>query len=693
MNELTVAVRFLHLTASMLLLGIFAFLCWIAHPAVRRAGAAACAHFPQFQQSLWRISAWSLAVVFATDLAGFALEAAAMVGLPAAQALTVNTLSAVLTTQFGWGWLLRQGLLILLGGLLVPLMRPGWRAAGMYYAGFGLAAGLLAALVAASHAAASEGVMLVLQLGADVLHLLSAGIWLGALIPLALLLSWCRRSDMAWAGSVAQEATRRFSLVGIGTVTTLLVTGVFNAWQLVGDIAPLVGTPYGRLLLAKLGVLVPLLAVAATNLLYIKPRLLTIAPSQNRLEFLDLLTRLRRNALAEAGLGAGILLLVAVLGITSPARHVQPEWPFTFRWNWEVNKNLPEKRFPILIGKSFPEKRFSIMLGAGLVACALVPLGYAILRRRHRRWAFGLALAGLSGGAALALPALELDAYPDTYRRSAVTYQAISVANGWHLYQEHCVICHGIAGFGDGPAARTLSTKPADLTGKHTGDHTAGDLFWWVNHGIVNTQMPGFQQVLKEEENWDLINYLRTLSAAEQGRGMAPLLESAWLVAPDFAYQTLAGENKSLKEYRGQKVVLLVLFTWPQSQPRLKQLDAMHDALSAADVEVLAVPRDARVFLDRDQAEPLSLSIAIDGSLEAFETYSILRRSLSEEGMRPDAPMPSHMEFLIDRQGYVRARWIADESRGWTNAELLMREIAQLNQEEPSAPAPDDHVH
>jgi putative copper resistance protein D len=693
MDALTVAVRFVNMAASTLPLGIFAFLCLIGHPALRRAGPVAREEFLHFQQSLWRIVAWSLAVIFLSGLLGFALQAASMAGLPLARALTLDTLSAALTTQYGWGWLLRQVLLILLAVLLAPLMRPVWRAAGVYYAGFTLAAALLASLVIASHAAAGEGTMLVVQLVADMSHLLAAGIWLGALIPLALLLSWCRRNDLAWSGAVAQEATRRFSLMGIATVSTLLVTGLFNAWQLVGGIPQLVGTSYGRLLLIKLGMLLPLLALAAINLLYIKPRMLVIAPYRSGTEFRDLLTRLRRNAVGEAGIGTAVLLVVAMLGVTAPALHVQPEWPFTYRWNWEVNKALPEKRFPILVGKTFPEKRLSILIGAGLAACALLPFGYAVMRRRHRRWALGLGLAAVGGGAALALPALELDAYPATYRRSAVPYQAISVANGWHLYQEHCVICHGIAGFGDGPAAATLNGKPADLTGKHTGDHTAGDLFWWVSHGIVNTPMPGFDQVLNEEERWDLINYLRTLSAAEQGRSMAPLLEPAWLVAPEFAYRTLAGENKSLKEHRGQNVVLLVLFTWPQSQPRLQQLDAMHDALSAAGVEVLAVPRDAGAILDRHQTQPLSLSVAIDGSQEAFETFGMLRRSLSEEGMRPDAPLPSHMEFLIDRQGYIRARWIADESRGWANAELLMREVTQLNQEKPSAPAPDDHVH
>jgi putative copper resistance protein D len=105
------------------------------------------------------------------------------------------------------------------------------------------------------------------------------------------------------------------------------------------------------------------------------------------------------------------------------------------------------------------------------------------------------------------------------------------------------------------------------------------------------------------------------------------------------------------------------------------------------------VPRDAAAFPGDAESGASSLDVAIDGSQEAFETYSVFRRSLSERGMRPDPPVPSHMEFLIDRQGYVRARWIAAENRGWSNAELLLREIATLNAEKPSAPAPDDHVH
>jgi putative copper resistance protein D len=693
MAELTIAVRFLHLAASMLPLGIFAFICLIGRPAAVKAGAGVTVLFAEYERRLWRILAWSLAVIFLTGLAGFALQASVMTDLPLALAFTSDTFTSVLATQYGKAWLLRQAFLAGLAGVAFMLMRGKDRLALWRDIGLALAAGFLACIALTGHAAAGEGATLVLQLGSDALHLLAAGMWLGALVPLALLLDACRRTDTAWAAAIAKEATRRFSLLGLATVGTLVITGVFNAWQLVGDIPPLLGTAYGRLLLLKLGLLVPMLALAATNLLSIRPRMLATAPANSA--FGNLVERLRRNALLEAGIGGAILLVVATLGVTAPARHVQPEWPFNFRYSWEINKKLPDKRFGILYGKNFHEQGVSILVGGGLAVLALLPFGYAILRRRYRSVALSVGIGALGGGAALALPALWVDAYPTTYRRPAVPYQAISVQSGLQNFQRLCVSCHGIGGFGDGPAGVALKPKPADLTAKHTGDHTAGDLFWWISHGKEGTGMPGFQETLSEEARWDLINFLRTLSAAEQARQMAPLLEAPWLAAPDFVYRTLSGENKSLKEHRAQGVVLLVLFTWPQSQARLTQLAGLYDRFASAGVTLLAVPWDAAALdaKSRRALNALQFDPIMDGSQEAFSTYTLFRRSLSEAGTRPDPPIPAHMEFLIDRQGYVRARWIAAESRGWTNADLLLREIAQLNQEKPSTPAPDDHVH
>jgi putative copper resistance protein D len=205
--------------------------------------------------------------------------------------------------------------------------------------------------------------------------------------------------------------------------------------------------------------------------------------------------------------------------------------------------------------------------------------------------------------------------------------------------------------------------------------------------------MPGFAASLEEEERWDMINFLRALSAAERARQMSALVEpEPWLVAPDFVYRTLADESRSLKDHRGNEVIMLTLFSLPDSRPRLLQLEQAHSQLQSKNVKVLAIPKEVKEIESLKSAIK-SLSLVTDGSQEAFDTYALFRRSFSEQGTLPDPPVPPHMEFLIDRQGYVRARWIPRDGAGWDKMENLFRDIDRLNQEKPSAPAPDEHVH
>ena len=114
--------------------------------------------------------------------------------------------------------------------------------------------------------------------------------------------------------------------------------------------------------------------------------------------------------------------------------------------------------------------------------------------------------------------------------------------------------------------------------------------------------------------------------------------------------------------------------------------------MQAKNVKVLLVPRELSDVRGLD-GQIKSLSLVTDGSREAFDAYALYRRSFSEQGTQPDPPVPPHMEFLIDRQGYVRARWIPRDGAGWDKLDNLFRDVDRLNQEKPSAPAPDDHVH
>src|SRR5262249_36439518 len=147
---------------------------------------------------------------------------------------------------------------------------------------------------------------------------------------------------LSWAGStpqpstllIAKEATVRFSRIGFVSVVTLLITGIFNAWYLVGEIPRLLGTDYGYLLLVKLASLIPLMGLASRNRWRLKPRLDALTSHDDLEKIPPLLAQIRRGVMGEVSLGAAILLIVGAMGITPPARHVQPDWPFSFRLDW-----------------------------------------------------------------------------------------------------------------------------------------------------------------------------------------------------------------------------------------------------------------------------------------------------------------------------------------------------------------------
>jgi copper resistance protein D len=110
---------------------------------------------------------------------------------------------------------------------------------------------------------------------------------------------------------------------------------------------------------------------------------------------------------------------------------------------------------------------------------------------------------------------------------------------------------------------------------------------------------------------------------------------------------------------------------------------------------VLAVPVNE---LNTQDLEAISVNspflVATQGAPEITKSYTLFRRTLSNPDLAGQGTTPKHMEFLIDRYGYLRARWIPEvDGAGWTDISALMREIGQLNREGEIRPPPDDHVH
>lgn len=620
-------------------------------------------------------------LLLVSGVAALAYQSAVVIGRPAAALDPADWLKLLGQSRFGTVWLVRHGLLLLLAALL--LLREHERS-GADWALVRGEAWLLAAVGAgamawAGHAAAVEPAALTAAL-LDALHLIAAGTWFGALLPLAGLLRAASAEAGADARPFAVLAVRRFSRLALAAMLAVVATGLGNAWFQVGSAPALVGTPYGWLLLLKIALLIPVLVLAQQSRRHLLPRLSGDGDAVGR----PAMARLGRFVASEAVLALFILLLTSALSLSPPALHDSPWWPFARRLSYEVAVELGGQT-RVLIGSQ-------IAIG-GLLAAIV-----GLLLRRTRTVVLGGGLALLVVGLWVAVPPMAVDAYPTTYRRSSVPYQAASVATGAGLFQTHCAVCHGPGGRGDGPGGAGLPKLPADLTAPHTAQHTAGDMFWWLTHGIPASGMPPFGQKLSEEERWDLINFIRALSAGERARQMIPLVQvnRPWLVAPDFSIVVGPTPPRPLKEFRDFWMALLVFFSLPDSRPRLVELAEAYHTLQGLGVEVVAVPlTDGEGIIRRLGAKPpILFPVITDGAAEIAAAYTLFGRTVGPEALRPNPPPSRHVEFLLDHQGYVRARWIPGQpGKGWDDLKTLVNEIQILDKEAPSGPPPEEHVH
>jgi mono/diheme cytochrome c family protein len=89
-----------------------------------------------------------------------------------------------------------------------------------------------------------------------------------------------------------------------------------------------------------------------------------------------------------------------------------------------------------------------------------------------------------------------------------------SITRGGELYAIHCQMCHGQTGEGNGPIAPFLANKPANLTSPVVQSKSDGSIFLTITNGVEG-KMPPLNENLTVPERWDLVNYLRTITAAD----------------------------------------------------------------------------------------------------------------------------------------------------------------------------------
>ena len=85
-----------------------------------------------------------------------------------------------------------------------------------------------------------------------------------------------------------------------------------------------------------------------------------------------------------------------------------------------------------------------------------------------------------------------------------------SLARGAVVFHERCAACHGEAGRGDGPKAKTLKgPRPADLTDPRVmGGTTLLEIFRRIAIGVPGTAMPEFAEDVPDEDRWAVAAYV-----------------------------------------------------------------------------------------------------------------------------------------------------------------------------------------
>lgn len=593
--------------------GALLTLAWLAPPVLALLGRDA----PAVARRLAWVAGLSILAAVLLTLGWLAVQSAALAGSATDAPLVLQE------TLFGHLVLARLGLLCLTG-LALARHRP-WLAAVLAGA---------AVVTQAGHAhawAMYDGPSWLLLSGA--VHLLAAATWLGGLVPLLLLVA-------AAPPGTAALASTRFGPLGTGCVLLLAGTALFQAGVLVGTLPGLVGTGYGLVALAKLGLFLGLLGFAARNRFRLTPALSGGAPGAAKRDLV-------RSIAAETAVGLLVVVAAGLLTSLPPAMHVEPLWPFAWRLSLEA------------VQEDASLRQEGVLAVAVLASAALL-VAAAFLRRFRARWLIALAGAIM---VFFALPHLDLllaEAYPTQYWQSPTGFASASIADGATLYPVHCASCHGAEGRGDGPAASTLPVSLVDLTAEHLWAHEDGELFWWLSHGITapdgSLAMPGFADALTDNQRWALIDWVRANNA-----GVAWAATGAWprpIQAPGLQASCPDGRSATLDALRGQ--VVRIVFGPARTVPGVITIQAASDPRPASGDGLCTTDDDA-----------------------------VLRAYAAVTGVAPDGMAGT--QILVDGGGWLRAVQRSGAVPSWNDPSALAAAVRDV-QAHPLALAPHSHV-
>jgi copper transport protein len=316
--------RIVELVGLGLLLGLIAFRMLVWGPAVDAtsdlAAAARESALRHGQRMFWR-AFWTLAVVSGVAEAGILAAKSAVVfhtGLIFAAVHPAGAFRLVGASRFGdvLGW--RSAALL----ALVAVAFVTWTAEGASAPSSGrrwplaLMAlfGVTALTFLATQGHASQAPLAPLSIAADAAHLTGAAIWIGGLPCLVAVLLRAPRALPDAGRALASATLRRFSRVALWSVVVIAVTGLARMTGELSSPTQLVTTGYGRDLMLKASLLLPILVLARRNRRLVAALAGGLTPTAARLR------AVARSVQMELAISMGIVVVAAILVAQIPGR-------------------------------------------------------------------------------------------------------------------------------------------------------------------------------------------------------------------------------------------------------------------------------------------------------------------------------------------------------------------------------------
>jgi copper transport protein len=319
-----VAARVVELAALGLLLGTLAFRMLVWGPAVEAARGLAAAEretaLRDGQRAFWR-AFWPLAVLAGVAESGILAAKSAVVfhtGLVDAALHPASAYRLVSASRFGdlLGW--RSAALV----ALIAVAFLAWTAesAGPPSAGRRGPSALMALLgitaltLLAGQGHASQAPLAPLSIAADAVHLGGAAIWIGGLPCLVAVLLRAPRALPESGRLLASATLSRFSRVALWSVAVIAVTGLGRMAGELSSPAQLWSTGYGRNLMLKASLMVPILVLARRNRRFVAALAGGLTPTAARLR------SAARRVQMELAIATGIVAIAALLVAQIPGR-------------------------------------------------------------------------------------------------------------------------------------------------------------------------------------------------------------------------------------------------------------------------------------------------------------------------------------------------------------------------------------